>query len=145
MPNPFGISSLIFDAPVESNETREESEDGVQSDKGSEADEDEELITAMALTTLESTVWVSAPSYPALYLSTVSEYLPPAPKTNVKFEEVHTDDDDSKTGRDISWAMEGYENSLEVDHAFERFSKRVGYEAEQCIRYVAACYTSSEC
>ena len=97
----------------------------------------------MASTTLESTPWASAPSYPALYLSTVAEYLPPAPKTNVKIEEVN-DDDEGKKGRDATWAMEGYENSLDVDHAFERFSKRVGYEAEQCVRYVVLIHESTE-
>ena len=34
-------------------------------------------------------------------------------------------------------AMEGYENSLDVDQVFERFVRRVSYEGEQCIRCVS--------
>lgn len=113
------------------------SDDEDEPEEGPEGDEDEELVTAMASTTLESATWVSVPSYPALYLSTVSEYLPPAPKTGIKIEEENEDEGSGKKSKDASWAMEGYENSLDVDHAFERFSKRAGYEAEQCIRYVA--------
>ena len=49
------------------------------------------------------------------------------------------DADDDKASGDKGgaggWAMEGYENSMDVDHAFERFSKRVSYEGEQCLRY----------
>ena len=58
-----------------------------------------------------------------------------------KFDEVakkagkKEDEKDSKEGNEWNAAMEGYENSLEVDHVFERFAKRVGYEGEQCIRY----------
>jgi hypothetical protein len=35
----------------------------------------------------------------------------------------------------VSWATETYENSLPMDHVFERFTKRVGYEAKQCVRF----------
>ena len=44
--------------------------------------------------------------------------------------------DEDKKDKDISWAKETYEDSLEVDHVFERFTKRVGYEGEQCVRLV---------
>lgn len=145
-PNPFGLGSQVFGAqdseqPEEKSIIAEENLEDTHLDQeeDSETDEnevdDEELVTAMASSTLEATAWASAPSYPALYLSTVPEYIPPAPKTNPKIVEVSEHDHDGKTDKDISWAMEGYENSLDVDHAFERFSKRVGYEAEQCIRY----------
>ncbi|EKM50389.1 uncharacterized protein PHACADRAFT_129542 [Phanerochaete carnosa HHB-10118-sp] len=141
-PNFSSIGSKIFDvsesenqAEAESNEAPEENEEDDLSSNDSEADEDKELVGAMASSTLEPTAWASAPSYPASYLSTVSEYLSPAPTTSTKIEEVPEDDDDGKMNQAASWAMEGYENSLVVDRAFERFSKRVGYEAEQCLRY----------
>ena len=44
-----------------------------------------------------------------------------------------TEDDKDKSGWDT--AMEGYENSMDVDHVFERFARRVGREGAQCIRY----------
>ena len=91
----------------------------------------------MASTTLNESPWPSAPSYPPFYLSTVSEYLPPPPKPRlpqgVKVEDLG---DEDKKDKDISWAKETYEDSLEVDHVFERFTKRVGYEGEQCVRLV---------
>lgn len=91
----------------------------------------------MASTSLETSDWAKGPSYPALYLSTTSEYLPPAPKSNVAVaDDVPEDGGDGKKSKDASWTLEGYENSLEIDQTFERFSKRVGYEPEQCIRCV---------
>lgn len=146
-PNPFGLGSAIFGAEsasepdqpeeTETNPSDEHDDEADASDSEGEEDSESEgdLVTAMATTTLETSPWTSAPSYPPLYLSTTSEYVPPAPKVNFATEEVHEDDDDDgKKGKDATWTMEGYENSLEIDHAFERFSKRVGYEAEQCIR-----------
>lgn len=44
------------------------------------------------------------------------------------------DDPKEKDSKDISWAFEPYENSLKVDHVFERFTKRVAHEGEQIIR-----------
>jgi len=101
---------------------------------GDSASSDEELLTAMASAVLEESPWKSAPSYPPLYLSTVSEYLPPLPKPKLP-PGAQIADDDGKGSKDTSWASEAYENSLEMDHVFERFTKRVDYEGEQCIRY----------
>ncbi|GJE91106.1 Programmed cell death protein 2 C-terminal domain-containing protein [Phanerochaete sordida] len=144
-PNPFGLGSQIFSAPEskvaaevkpgeDAEENGEDDEDG-SSSEGGESNSDEELVTAMASSTLESTAWASAPSYPALYMSTMAEYVPPEQKSPFKVEEVAEEVDDGKKGKDSTWAMEGYENSLDIDQVFERFIKRVGYEAEQCIRY----------
>lgn len=92
----------------------------------------------MASTKLEESQWKDAPAYPPLYLSTVSEYLPPQskPKLPAGISDGLDDAPAPKSGKDISWAFEPYENSLEVDYAFERFAKRVSYEGEQCVRYV---------
>lgn len=90
----------------------------------------------MAQATITESPWRSAPAYPPLYLSTVSEYIPPQPKPRlpqgVKVED--TAEDDDRKEKDISWAKETYEDSLEVDQVFERFVNRVGYEGEQCVR-----------
>lgn len=140
----FGFGTQIFgDAPApapepETPENDEEAE-GPASDEEEEEEsssEDETLATALAATTLESSAWKDAPHYDALYLSTDSEYLPPAPKPIIPASAVLVDDEDlDKKSKDASWSMEGYENSLDIDHVFERFTKRVGYEAEQCLRY----------
>ncbi|KAF8899632.1 programmed cell death protein 2 [Gymnopilus junonius] len=136
----FGLGTQIFGAtsaeePSAEVEAEKDEDNDQESDMESEASE-ESLLTAIASTTISESPWRSAPSYPSLYLSTVSEYLPPPPKSRlpqgVKVEELGEDD---KKEKDISWAKETYEDSLEVDHVFERFTKRVSYEAEQCIRY----------
>ena len=91
----------------------------------------------MASVNLESSEWAKVPSYPALYLSTTAEYLPPAPKPDPPVvDDIPDDNGDGKKNKDATWLLEGYENSLDIDHTFERFSKRVGYEAEQCMRYL---------
>ena len=88
-----------------------------------------------------------------------SEYVPPAPKPKVpplsgSATSAVDLNDDEKAGMGKSrkaearraekekeeakaWdaAMEGYEDSMDVDKVFERFARRVGYEGQQCIRY----------
>ena len=142
-PGPFGLGSQIFGGAASeptslAQELTQESNVGDQeqgSDRDDDAeDADDELVTAMASASLESSEWAQAPSYPALYLSTTAEYLPPAPKSNIPVADDISEDGDGKKNKDATWNLEGYEQSLDIDHAFERFSKRVGYEAEQCVR-----------
>ncbi|KAJ7453954.1 programmed cell death protein 2 [Mycena galericulata] len=135
--SPFGLGAQIFgSAPAASSPPAEavEDDDDAESDASSS---DEELLTALAVTTLEESPWRSAPSYPPLYLSTCSEYLPaqPKPKLPPGVQVVDPLDDPGKGGKDVSWMSEAYENSLDVDQVFERFTKRVGYEGDQCVRY----------
>jgi pre-rRNA-processing protein TSR4 len=85
----------------------------------------------MASIAITETPWKSAPSYPALYLSTVSEYLPASAKPKLP----DTAEVVDPAGKDVSWISEAYENSMDTDHAFDRFSKRVEAEPEQCVRY----------
>ncbi|KAI0763746.1 programmed cell death protein 2 [Trametes elegans] len=151
-PNPFGLGSQIFGgaaapepepAPTESAERRGSSDDESSSedeDDESGDGEDDALAASLQATSLSDSPWKTAPAYAPLYLSTVSEYLPPPPKVRVPAgATVDPDAEDGKSpkGKDSAagWDLEGYENSLDVDHAFERFSKRVGYEGEQCLRY----------
>ncbi|KAI0629187.1 programmed cell death protein 2 [Trametes polyzona] len=148
-PNPFGLGSQIFgggDAPAEPEpapaQTESAERGGSLGDEGSEDESDDDAVDDLASglqsASLEDSPWKAAPSYSPLYLSTVSEYLPPPPKVKVPAgATVDPDDDKSPKGKDSSggWDLEGYENSLDVDHAFERFSKRVSYEGEQCLRY----------
>jgi pre-rRNA-processing protein TSR4 len=140
VPNPFGLGSQIFgaastEAPTSATEVPEAESDG----ESGESSSDESLITAMASTSLETSPWISAPSYPPLYLSTASEYLPPPPKTKlpagVHIQDPADDDNGKEGGKNTNWAFEAYENSLEVDHVFDRFTKRVSHEGEQCVRY----------
>ncbi|KAL5531588.1 hypothetical protein ACEPAG_4465 [Sanghuangporus baumii] len=117
------------------------------------------VLAAPAHTPSSSSPWLAAPAYtPPFYLSTTQEYVPPAPKPP-KLSSVEEEDegDEDEKGRGKSkkadlrraekekqdekdrkaWenAMEGYEDSLEVDKVFEKFARVAGYEGEQCIRY----------
>ncbi|KAJ7074892.1 programmed cell death protein 2 [Mycena belliarum] len=136
-PSPFGLGSQIFgdSAPASAPPLVDEDE---ASDVEAESDSsDEELLTALGATTLEESPWKSAPSYPPLYLSTCSEYLPAQPKLKLPpgVQVVDPLEDAGKDGKDVSWISEAYENSLDVDQVFERFTKRVGFEGDQCVRY----------
>lgn len=149
--NMFGIGAQIFgDTPSTSlvepkpdeNDNPENENDHANDDESSSEDE---LLSVMASVTVVDSPWKAAPSYPPLYLSTVSEYLPPQSKSKPLHETQVTDsldDKDHKGGKDkdISWASEPYEDSLELDHVFERFTKRVAYEGEQCVRSVFRYY-----
>jgi len=97
---------------------------------------DDELLTAMGSVSLIESPWTPAPSYPPIYLSTVPEYPPPQPKQKLPAGARISDPlpDGDKHSKDTSWAAEAYENSLELDHVFERFTKRIAYEGQQCVR-----------
>ncbi|RDB15771.1 putative 20S rRNA accumulation protein 4 [Hypsizygus marmoreus] len=147
-PNAFGLGAHVFGStstptppnppvPTQAKEKDASPNDAKDDDSDAGSDSEEELLTALASVTVEESPWKSAPSYPAFYLSTTSEYLPPQPKPKSLPGARVSDppEDDGKGGKDISWASEAYEDSLEMDHVFERFTKRVGYENEQCVRY----------
>ncbi|KAK7031349.1 programmed cell death protein 2 [Favolaschia claudopus] len=135
---PFGLGTQIFEETpsATSSPPAQEEDDHETSDSESDSTS-EELLTAMATSTLEESVWRSAPSYPPVYLSTCSEYLPAQkkPKLPPGVQIVDSVDDPDKNSKDVSWISEAYENSLDVDQVFERFTKRVGFEGEQCVRY----------
>lgn len=128
-------------------------EDAVESESEDERDSasSSSILEVLASTPSASSPWRSAPAYsPVLYLSTSSEYLPPSskPKTAVSADDglgPAKEGKSRKAGKEADkehteWnnAMEGYENSLDIDHVFERFVSRVGYEGEQCVRWVFA-------
>ncbi|KAF5313550.1 hypothetical protein D9619_013745 [Psilocybe cf. subviscida] len=104
---------------AEEDKYQDDNDDASDSEAGK--DEDEELLTALAATSITDSAWNAAPSY----LSTTSE-------------NALVDDDKGKKGKGgdgvESWAKEAYENSIDVDQVFERFMKRVGYEGEQCVQ-----------
>ena len=135
-PMPFGLGDQIFGNTSSNSSDLPPPATDDQSDSESEAsDSEESLITAMASVTIQGSAWATAPSYPPAYLSTMSEYIPPEPKfkipSNAQMEEPTSD---NKQGKDASWGLEGYENALKVDSVFDRFTKRVGHTAEQCLR-----------
>lgn len=131
----FGLGTQIFgkeEIGGPNNPSADRQEEQVDTDDGSESDTSEDsLLTAMTRASIDDTPWKSAPTYPPIYLSTVSEYLAPQPKikshSNVQVV-------DESTG-DSSWMAEKYENSLDVDPVFARFTQRVAAEGGQCIRY----------
>ena len=106
-------------------------------DGESDTESDTSLLTALASTTISDSTWKSAPSYPPLYLSTIAEYLPPDSKPKLpKGLEVEEFGEGDKKEKDVSWIKETYEDSLEVDQVFEKFTKRVAVESRQCVRFV---------
>jgi pre-rRNA-processing protein TSR4 len=138
-PNSSGLGSQIFgSAPAHDTIPTEASVGAVEDDISEEetdGDIESDLVEALQLTTLDdSSQWTTAPAYPPLYLSTASEYLPSSPK----LKPVHIDDplaDGDKKNKESLSFLEAYENSLNIDEVFSRFTKRVGYEGQQCIRF----------
>ena len=125
----FGHVSSATDSTLAENS---DNDNDVQSDSASS---ERSLLTALASVTIAESPWRCAPSYPPLYLSTVGEYISPQTKPKVpKGIQVLELGDDETKDKDISWVTETYENSSEMDHAFQRFTKRVGYEGKQCVR-----------
>lgn len=145
VPSPSGLGSQIFGDSAEEEEPTPpepefEDDDGDSdfSDGSQDSDDTidevaEELAEALAKTSLNDVyaVWKDMPTYPPLYLSTISEYLPPEPKAKANIGV-----DDGLGDCKAKGGSEAYENSLNVDEVFSRFIKRVGCEGEQCIRWV---------
>ncbi|KAF9522690.1 programmed cell death protein 2 [Crepidotus variabilis] len=135
------VSSTTVNEPSEIQD--EESQDMGQEVGDEDSDSDAaSLIEALASTAISESQWKEAPLYAPIYLSTVSEYVPPQPKEKVpkgvKVDDADLDDMGKKKkskDMDLNWIKETYENSMEVDQVFERFMKRVEWESEQCIRY----------
>ena len=139
-PHIFNMGTQIFghiSAEAETNNDVPQNE--VVDEDGSDNDDDgssvSSLLTALTSVTVGESPWRSAPLYPPLYLSTVGEYLPPQADSKA-LREIQTSElgADERKNKDMNWATETYENSLETDHVFERFTKRIGYEGEQCVR-----------
>lgn len=132
---PFGFGAQVFgevlartpDAVVEPDNGSDAEDDDVNSDE-------DELVTAVAAITLEGSQWRTAPAYSPMYMSTAAEYLPPAPKVRVSPDEALLDEAAEGGSKEGGWGMEGYENSMNLDQIFERFTRRVGHRGEQCIR-----------
>jgi len=138
-PSPFGLGDQLFGQPastVTAPLIKDEPEDASDSESITSESSEHSLITAMASATIDDSPWQATPSFPPIYLSTVSEYLPPPPKTKLPQSARIDDlaDEDPKDGKDVGWAFEPYENSLEVDNVFDRFTKRVNNTGEQCLR-----------
>ena len=141
-----GIASEEADDETPPPSDSEDSDSDNDSDD-SESESEKSVLAAPASTPASSSPWSAAPSYKPLYLSTALEYIPPPPKVKAppgvednsavgggksrKAEERAEKEDQAAWNN----AMEGYEDSLEVDKVFERFARRVGYEGQQCIRY----------
>lgn len=133
----FGLGVQIYgndssNEPPKGGDKHFDNEDEVTSDS------EEGLITAIASTSLEDSSWGDAPLYPPLYLETVSEYLSAGPKPKILAGVQVTDPLDTidRHDSDISWAREPYENSMDVDRVFERFSRVASNEGQQCVRSV---------
>ncbi|KAF8449123.1 programmed cell death protein 2 [Boletus edulis BED1] len=135
-PMAFGLGDQIFGNPAIDISEQPDQDPNDCGDAESD-DSEESLITAMASTRVTDSFWAAAPTYPAVYLSTLSEYIPQPSKeklpTDTRIEDLA--DVDGKAGKDATWALETYENSLKIDNIFDRFTKRVEFTGEQCLRY----------
>lgn len=136
----FGLGDQIFGNPAVDilDQLKQDHSDCSEAESDDSSSSEDSLITAMTSTTVADSFWAAAPSYPAVYLSTQSEYIPQPSKakapTSARIEDPV--EADGKTGKDSIWALETYENSLEIDNVFDRFTKRVGFTGEQCLRWV---------
>lgn len=134
----FGLGTQLFGEDRVSLDDSETAEEPPVSDTETESDgqgqEASEPSNEPENTILQSAVsapeWLAYPSYEPVYLSTISEYLPPPPKSNIKAEKYLQDE----SGQE--WRMEGWEKSVNIDSVFEKFTKRVSNEPEQCVRLV---------
>jgi pre-rRNA-processing protein TSR4 len=126
-----GLGKQIFGDTLAGPALSSDAEDGHSEPESApfESSEDASLTIALTASTINTAPWAIGPSYPAVYLSTVQEYLPPPPRSKAPLDPyIH----DSAKGND--WASEAFENSLDVDTVFERFAARVSHEGEQCVR-----------
>lgn len=139
-PVTFGLGDQIFGDPAIgiTDQPDQDHNDGSDAESDDSSSSEDSLITALTSTRVADSFWVAAPSYPAVYLSTLSEYVPQPSKAkapaNARIEEPV--EANGKTGKDSIWASETYENSLEIDDVFDRFTKRVESTGEQCLRWV---------
>lgn len=138
-PSPFGLGDQVFGQPASTVAVpviEDEPEDASDTESVTSESSERSLITAMVSTTIDDSPWQASPYFPPIYLSTVSEYLPPPPKSKIPQSARIDDpaDEDLKGGKDMNWAFEPYENSLDVDNVFDRFTKRVSNTGEQCLR-----------
>jgi pre-rRNA-processing protein TSR4 len=139
-PIALGLGDQIFGNPAVdiSDQPKQDHNDCSDAESDDSSSSEDSLITAMTSTRVADSFWAAAPSYPAVYLSTQSEYIPQPSKAKAPASARIEDpvEVDGKAGKDSIWALETYENSLEIDNVFDRFTKRVGFTGEQCLRWV---------
>lgn len=139
-PITFGLGDQIFGNPTIDipDQPEQDHNDGSDAESDDSSSSEDSLITAIASTRVADSFWAVAPSYPPVYMSTLSEYVPQpsrakAPASARIDDPVEADD---KAGKDSIWDLETYENSLEIDNVFDQFTKRVEFMGEQCLRWV---------
>ncbi|KDQ19154.1 hypothetical protein BOTBODRAFT_127050 [Botryobasidium botryosum FD-172 SS1] len=118
----------------ESAREEEAEEEGDPSDTEDEEEADVPSLTAaLEATSLSSAnEWADVASFGPIYLDTASEYIaPPSTARTGSKAARHA----GEGGEDGQWGMEGYENIRQINEVFERFLKRTGEEATQCVRY----------
>ncbi|KAA1468743.1 hypothetical protein DENSPDRAFT_794886 [Dentipellis sp. KUC8613] len=124
-----GLGTGIFGGPP--SETKGASRDDHGADLDSDSDSESSIVTALASSTLSDSPWRMAPHHPAQYLSTLSEYIPPPKKEKRTPSRIAEQENEDRN----TWSSEKYENSMDTDHVFEKFTSRAALEPEQCVRY----------
>jgi pre-rRNA-processing protein TSR4 len=125
----FGEQSEPIDEGLHVSDEAIDKDDASVSSKSASA---ESLLEALTSTRLEDSPWSAAPHHDAWYLSTAYEYVEPPPKPKASL--VSAEEDDGNFNLGSEWSSEAYENSLETDRVFDRFSARVRFEPQQCVR-----------
>nr|GAT61031.1 predicted protein [Mycena chlorophos] len=131
---PFGLGAQIFgsDAPLGLAEPEPDEENE------SDSDSDSEPLVVLAESTSENSPWHSAPRFDPVYLSRDLEPEQPSARSKLPsgVQMVDSLDDSRPTGdNDFTDMAEAYENTLHIDQVFDRFTKRVGLNSAQCLRY----------
>lgn len=125
----FNASTPPF-SHVDKGSDRTDNESG-DDDKSSSAST-ESLLTAMTAARITDSPWSDAvPHHTAWYLSTAYEYVDPPSKPKAS---APSSEGNENVNSGAEWSSETYEDSLEVDRVFERFSSKVAFEPEQCVR-----------
>lgn len=125
------LPSQLSSKPVDTHSEEDSESDVSDDDDDQSIDQVTEYLAKASLG--EQSEWENVPYYSATYLSTVGEPLPP-PVTNSKSQSKLEDEVLGLEAAPGGWTTESYENSLAVDIVFEKFTKRVSLDFEQCIR-----------
>ena len=125
---PDSGSAITSHGPARDEESPE-SDDEIASQSSSASS----VAVALASARLVDSLWQSAPSYPPQYLSTISEPIHPSSKTPGRLTAGNVDADEFNP-EGHPWTSEKYENSMHMDHLFDRFNERAAREPQQCVR-----------
>ena len=130
---PDSGSTITSHGPARDEESTESDDEHASSSSSASS-----VVVALVSATLVDSLWQSAPSYPPQYLSTISEPIHPSSKAPDG--PIAGDfDAEGLNPEGHAGASEKYENSMHMDHLFDRFNERAAREPQQCVRCALPC------